>query len=172
MKKWFIPCTLMLLFIGITIYNYRHTYVPHPKPPSFILGTYRWFNGDEGVSLTLEADGTFTSTKHTDVGPPNAPSHIQHGIFWLEGNKVMLENLTSETPKYIYLAIPWGKRMYLIPETEIVTFMDSIRQGLEPRRKGALSPYFLRDKGAESLPTGLPELPPKWRSHLKAVHRP
>ena len=161
-------CVLLLLF-GVMLFVRQHSTIFPQKPPQFVLGTYRWFDLEEEASLILEADGAFTSTKHTDVGPSNDPSRTHRGTFWLEGKKVTLVDSNSEPPQYIYYIVPWDKRMYLVPEAKIPEFARAIQAGLEPRPKRGMSAYFLRDIEGGSNPKGLPEFPEKWQSLLKGV---
>jgi len=73
------------------------------------------------------------------------------------------------------LPIIWGKRHYLLPETEIIKFCDAISQGAEPRKSylSGQNLAYLKDGDCEESVEGLPSLPSPWNKlqyKIEPVH--
>jgi hypothetical protein len=64
-----------------------------------------------------------------------------------------------------YRAVTWGERLYLVAETEIIDFCNSIKDGGEPRAS-SWGLVFLREGDWHKTAPGRPRLDPSWRSFL------
>lgn len=64
-----------------------------------------------------------------------------------------------------YLRIAWGERHYLVPESEILGFVNDVNAAKEPRYGGgpAAMGGYLKGGEDEILVTGRPDLPEKYR---------
>jgi|GEM_PF-5612919 len=64
-----------------------------------------------------------------------------------------------------YRPIRWGDRRYLIPTERMMSFLNEINLGTEPRQS-ARGLHYLRQDDWELLASGLPDLPPSYRRYL------
>ncbi|MFE0499948.1 hypothetical protein ACFW0P_04105 [Lysobacter soli] len=79
---------------------------------------------------------------------------------------------TRDTP---FSALPdelvpvrWGQRRYLIAPSELISFVNAIHQGFEPRTDA--HGMFLLGRGDEEKPAeGLPDLPERYRSAIRSA---
>ena len=74
------------------------------------------------------------------------------------------EYVTGGIPEK-FLPVPWGERMYLIPQGEIIKFCNEINSRREPR-KGQHGSFFLKKEDRMKEAQGLPEIPDKFRPYL------
>ena len=65
-----------------------------------------------------------------------------------------------------YRLVRWGKRLYLIPDNQIIEFCYKINTGNEPRYASGWGIYLLRSGDWEKEAKGRPEIPEEFMPHL------
>lgn len=60
--------------------------------------------------------------------------------------------------------IRWDQLIYLVPESDMLDFCNSINQGLEPSQYGGS--FYLHRKSRGKRPKGFPKLPGNWNNFL------
>jgi hypothetical protein len=99
--------------------------------------------------------------------------YVAGDIQWSEKK---LKLITAEDSKWQRLSIfsselvpvLWGERHYLIPENEIIDFINSVNAGYEPTSKLASfgTSFFLRKADKNKQVSGAPILPEQYRGYL------
>ena len=64
-----------------------------------------------------------------------------------------------------FLPINWDDRRYLIPENQLLNFVNEINQGTEPRH-GMFGQFYLRKGDENKTVSGFPHLPARWQEYL------
>jgi hypothetical protein len=143
--------------------------------------TGEFIRGDGFVnqSLKVKPDGRFSFEWSADDGG----YHRDSGTAEIVEGLLSLNTMKSETnrepgafrhPKSH--SIRWGKRLYLLSESEILPFCNAINLGLEPR-EGPFGRFYLRMSFSErgkaegeapklGMIEGLPSLPRQWEPFL------
>ena len=126
-----------------------------------VAGEY--YQGDGlGANLTLAVKpaGSFSFQAagclrtYADV---NAKANLRNGMLVLERNRAAAEAR--------FLPVRWGDRLYLIEPERIVSFVNAVNAGHEPRVK-AQGAFFLRQGDWNKPVTGGPRLPVMYRGYL------
>ena len=165
-------CVLFFLVTGLLLYRFipliSKKYFPSlpQKLPSYALGLYARGHWYQGESVRLEDDGTYTWTSHSDVEQENAtsPPHDYVHQFQVEDNRV-----TFREDESTYYWVPWGKRAYLITDSEFVAFVKAIRTGQEPCMPMRNNSFLVRGDKIDGIPKGLPQFPKQWQHLLRDV---
>ena len=131
---------------------------------SAIAGSY--YEGDGAIIrriLEIRPNGTFEY--EMEMGPLRAEAK---GTASVAGRTLVLAPKTEKgegTPVPRRLAIvPWGPRLYLVPEDGMLEFANMVNDGFEPRKDARGFSGYLRDEDWDKPVTGLPDLP--------AAHKP
>lgn len=111
--------------------------------------------------LSLLADGRYSFIWSSCTGV------VERESGWVRrvGEHVVLSPVEAIEPKMerVFLAVPWGRRTYLVPPERMEEFCDAIISCDEPRREHA-GDFYLR--GVDQRVNGLPELPEAWANYL------
>lgn len=162
-----------------------------------LAGTY--FTGNEfgGSRFQLSADGDYKNTGYTEssIFSEFGKYVFGSGVLKFRVLKSSEKNISDEKEinlldpsknkdaakeprNYVLLPIRWRTRIYLIPEREVMEFINAVNLSVEPREntdsKFYLGNFYLQDKTYKNLDfhspifpvKGLPELPEEWVSFL------
>jgi hypothetical protein len=153
---------------------------PNPKALlATLAGEYFLGTGFVIQSLMVSPDGRFEFAWAADDGG----YYREKGTAEMRDGSLILHLRTPETnrghgpfPPPKHLPVRWGKRLYLIADTDVLRFCNAVNLGLEPRDSW-WGRFYLRvamtekvKNGVEepSLETaaGLPSLPQQWTPFL------
>jgi hypothetical protein len=143
-----------------------------------LAGLYFFGDGFVGRTLMLHANGRFSFSWEADDGG----YHRDEGTAEIVGGLVSLHSEKSDTnrpgglPHPKLLPVRWGKRVYLVPDGQVLDFCNAVNLGLEPR-EGWHGRFYLRMVWTEKVragleeprldtAAGLPALPTRWGSYL------
>lgn len=139
------------------------------------LGTHPWaaeyYEGDglgANISLALAPSNGVAATWHGCLGLYGA----NRGKVVERGGELRFE---FDAPNQSGFAgfpeavrpVRWGTRRYLIPEADMIDFVNAIHRGFEPRDR--MHGMFLLARGDEAKPVhGLPSLPPRYLGMIRS----
>lgn len=66
----------------------------------------------------------------------------------------------------VLVPVSWGQRLYLVPQKDMVGFLNQINRGAEPVQKGNVGQYFLREGDWDRPADGKPDLPPDLKQRI------
>ncbi|HWE36405.1 MAG TPA: hypothetical protein VG406_07510 [Isosphaeraceae bacterium] len=123
------------------------------------------FEGEDGETLLVEADGTFYYHKMLCFSEDE-----RFGLVALEGQLLHVRPVGQDDYGYdhfdrFYEPIRWGGRLYLVPPESLGSFCRMVADGLEGRRVPI--GFLVRGAVAGILPEGLPEVPAPYRHHFR-----
>ena len=141
-----------------------------PQAPSLadVAGSY--YRGDGlGVnhSLKIEADGTFSFRWDGCLGNYARSA----GTVARRGGGLSLRTTSAHDPRGLaipegpYLPVRWGDRHYLIPADDVMSFVNEVNLGSEPR-DDAHGMHYLRQDDWKLSAGGFPDLPESYRGYL------
>jgi hypothetical protein len=164
-----IAASLLILLLMVEISVGRGQSRSPSKPPlSDLAGSY--YRGDGlGVNQTLriEADGTYGFVWSGCLGTYSRST----GRAFLRRGGLDLETLSEGPGNHVPVAkesfrpVRWGKRHYLVPLGDLMSFVNAVNLGREPR-DGAHGLHYLRQDDWKLPVTGLPDLPEPYRGYL------
>jgi hypothetical protein len=135
---------------------------------SKIVGSYYQGAGlGVNCTLTLHKDGSFHYTWDGCLGNYDA----LQGKFELNGEQIVLnpskpsDNFCGIKGGALLSVIPWDKRIYLVPKSQMMEFVNEINSGLEPRKYSLGSFYFKRGDEKRSA-RNFPKMDPEWAQFI------
>jgi hypothetical protein len=136
--------------------------VPGGGPLGDLAGDYFRGDGEVAFSLTLGADGQFSSVGRHSYAVFDQREGSVRVVDECLVLSLTVPVVTEGHPRF-YLAtelcpIPWGKRLYLVPRGEMSGFRDAIRLRAEPRGQPH-GDYFLREGDWAKAVDGDPVFP-------------
>jgi hypothetical protein len=141
--------------------------LPVPSFPDF-TGTY--YRGDGlGVNHTLQIDARGAFLFRWDGCLGNYAQSA--GSATPVGSELVLithwrgRQKAWEVTEGRYRPIRWGSRRYLVPDEGMMSFLNEVNLGSEPRR-GAHGLHYLRQDDWDVPVSGLPDLPASYRRYL------
>ncbi len=66
----------------------------------------------------------------------------------------------------VLIPVSWGQRLYLVPQDDVLGFVNQVNRGQEPVSRGSMGSYYLREGDWDRPTTGLPTLPEEWKSRI------
>lgn len=142
---------------------------------SAIAGEFGFGNGfDINCNLEIYADGRFSYSRW------NCDKKMEHttGVVTLEHNRFVLHSERFAVGPHFpgtgntLIPVPWGQRLYLIPDNDLLGFCNQINRGIEPITHGTKGSYFLREGDWDRDVAGKPELPEEWKQYVLDVVPP
>lgn len=140
---------------------------------------YRYGNGFEGSTITLKTDGTYELEYWSDAKDPTDPNNERGksiGIYTNSIDFVLLTPTDKDRPRRFlpkptrYVRITWGKRNYLMSESSVHYFRDSVNDGEEPRTND-WGDFALKKGDDEFSAPGLPHVPKPFDEQFRGVKR-
>lgn len=161
MRRTLVLSLFLLIGLGCALHS-------GTRPALDLEGTYQ-SSGGLGcvVTLELKGDSTFTYRMDSDVGnmetARGSVELVKDRVCFLPASEssLMKDSLLSGP----WVPIRWGKRFYLIPEKRMLSFVNSVNDGSEPR-SSAIGEFPLRGKDFRRRVVGAPLLPDEWREYL------
>lgn len=138
-----------------------------PEIGTRLAAQYARGDGLQVYRLQISSDQRFTYVLWTDVGTmESARGRVeagQDGISFIPDPGSKLCDGSSIRKKW--QAIPWGERLYLLEETEMLDFVNQVNRGSEPRST-PLGAFYLRDGDQKRPASGKPAVPARWRDYV------
>lgn len=136
-----------------------------PLTLSNLAGDYYYGDGlGVNCNLRVRSSGRFsfvwTGCLGT-YGQNEGTASLKDGYLLLSSSGPNVEHGFGGTPT-TFLPVRWGARMYLIPKSDVVEFVNEISQGHEPRERIHGS-FYLRKGDWKKPADGQPDLPEEWR---------
>lgn len=157
--------TILFIFASLVLLSFdRNVFSSDYKPftdHSQLTGQY--YQGDGlgfNKTLNLSANGTFSYDWTGCLGTYDenqGPFRLEEGVLILSPQKKNIRKSFKVEPAR-FLPVAWGPRLYLIPEKEILDFVNEINQGGEPRN-GVHGRFYLRSGDEQKPVEGFPLLP-------------
>lgn len=98
------------------------------------------------------------------VTTPNCMgSQVSGGRVRADGHRLQLKPDDDPERVKVWWSVPWGARMYLVPERSMRDFCVQVNDGREPRTFGNFGPT-MRVLDMDRTACGRPELPEPWSS--------
>lgn len=132
-------------------------------------GTYSFSGGFSPSSLVVSPAGRYCFVTFFDFGP-TTQAHC--APLRPDGDRIVSGSPPKRWEAALpyaapYLRVRWGKRRYLVPERGLLEFVNAVNQGTEPSfGRDSSGHAFLRHSDKDILVSGLPDLPPEYRSKL------
>lgn len=166
---------IALITVNLTVIAYGDQSIYELK------GDYYLGNGfADNQKLHLSQDGTFSFLSAGSFlnAKVEGSYSVENGVVVLSPKTLSSHENNQDTDVKVdrvddysryptrFLPVRWGERLYLVNESEIISFINSINLGSEPRKE-VYGTYYLR-WGDEKKPTTAryPELPEQWMSYL------
>lgn len=144
-----------------------------------LSGVYYLGDGFVGQTLEVHANGRFSFSWQADDGGyhrDEGTAEVVDGLLTLRVVKSETNRTPGRFPHARHLPARCGKRLYLVPEGDVLRFCNAVNLGLEPR-ESMFGRFYLRMvwtervRAGEELPrldsaAGLPGLPARWGSFL------
>jgi hypothetical protein len=111
--------------------------------------------------LRIRPDGGYREW----IEGPCFGSAPEEGRVKLDGDWLVLD--PDRGPRRRFLLVPWGDRLYIVFERELMEFCSRVQSSEEPR-KGATGTFFMREGDWARGAAGQPGLPPAWLEFLAA----
>jgi hypothetical protein len=115
-----------------------------------------WAGVYEGCMLAPRSG--FLVTSPTCMGP-----RVTDGRVRAEGHRLELRSNDDPERVRVWWSVPWGARMYLVPERSMRDFCVQVNDGREPRTFGNFGP-MMRLLDMDRTACGRPELSEPWSS--------
>lgn len=135
------------------------------QPAQSVSGEFWTGPGIGGLlSLSIKEDRSFCFRIGSDIGVLEEGC----GQVTTKDGRVsfrMPEAQPNSMTREDWFAISWGERLYLIPQSALLEFANSINEASEPRSQEAGTFSFRRGDSAR-LATGVPLLPDDWNSFV------
>jgi hypothetical protein len=136
-----------------------------------LAGHYSFGNGlDQNFELIITADGQFTYQQASYEGVMAEAE----GQADMRGNRLVLRPSTG-TPEawpasmgLELVPVRWAHRLYLVPEKDLMLFVQAVNRGNEPVRQVSRGSFFLREGDWDKPAPGAPQLPVKYAALLLA----
>lgn len=129
---------------------------------SSLAGQYSFGNGlNQNFELTIAEDGTFSYEQATYEGPIAQAA----GTVAIRGGKLVLSPDTATVEAWPagmglqLVPVAWGERQYLVPDKDIMMFVNAVNRGNEPVRQVSRGNFFLREGDLDKPAPGKPDLP-------------
>ncbi|MGI8905695.1 MAG: hypothetical protein ACR2IE_04305 [Candidatus Sumerlaeaceae bacterium] len=134
-----------------------------------VAGPYSFGNGlDLNYEIHISPDGQFTYQQASYEGVAAEAA----GYARMTGRKLVLTP-TSATPEawpagmgLELLPVQWGSRLYLVPEKDMMAFVNAVNRGSEPVTQISRGHFFLREGDLDKPASGHPDLPGSFASLL------
>ena len=164
---------LKIIFFGLLfIFNFNRIVFSVNNEPiadkSQLAGQY-FFGDGTGVNnyLKLSQDRIFSFKWQGCLGTydENEGTYsYEQGVLVLFPKRPNIREGFKGTPTHFF-PISWGVRLYLIPQDQMLDFVNVINQGREPR-KDKLGNFYLREGDEKKPVEGIPVLPSQWNDYL------
>lgn len=118
--------------------------------------THPWAGVYQGLgSLIIAPSGEYTFVEWNCTGP----SEWDDGVIERKDSMLRFGGAQSTIlgGKDFHI-VPWGERVYLIPQDRLLEFANSINQGREPHY-GAYGFFFMRERNKVQIASGRPGVP-------------
>jgi hypothetical protein len=134
-----------------------------------LVGDYAFGNGlDMNFELEITADGHFNYEQASYEGLQAQAA----GRVSLRHNRLVLTP-TAATPEawprgmgLELTPVSWGERTYLIPDKDMMSFVNAVNRGSEPVQQISRGTFFLREGDIDKVASGHPALPGRYATLL------
>lgn len=134
-----------------------------------VAGSYSFGNGlDLNFELEITPDGRFNYEQASYEGLMAQAS----GRASVRGRTVVLAPLAA-TPEawppgmgLELTPVSWGDRLYLVPDKDMVSFVNAVNRGSEPVEQVSRGTFFLREGDVDRHADGRPDVPSRYASLL------